>query len=227
MHCSEFQNRLQDAIVTRDQTELSQLAAHGETCVHAVCRTLWQEQTLLARAVGAWQALQPRPPRLAERVLREQAATATPPVALARTVPERRRVSPSRSAGWTVTGVAAALLLAAGLALKPSGDGSSLTQSRRGTPAIEAPESHVSHPSLAAVRSASPVETGDSYVHIAREATYFVTDLAMLVVAVDVDHPGESAPPSPGWISRLGEQIEPVKSGVEGKLGEWFGPPAT
>lgn len=65
----------------------------------------------------------------------------------------------------------------------------------------------------------------ESYVELAHEATYFVTDLAMLVVPVDVDAADESA--TPGWINRLGERLEPVRTGVEGKLGEWFSPPAT
>jgi hypothetical protein len=75
-----------------------------------------------------------------------------------------------------------------------------------------------------------PVDAADisgAYVGLAREATSFVTDLAMLVVPVDVDDPDVEPAPPPHWLHRLGEHIEPVQDGVKTKLGEWFGPPAT
>lgn len=233
MTCDEFQSRLDDAIATRDAAELARLASHGESCADAGCRSAWQDHRLTDRAVAAWRAIEPvAVPSLADRVLAEVAPEEpgagsvhhvgadnapygtgghSPPYS---NLP-RRQVSGSQ---WLSLCVVAALLLAVGFLARPAPDSRhiAIRPQPRSTPDTAA------QPQLA---NATGETRPESYVELAHEATYFMTDLAILMVPADVDEPTAEA--GPDWFTRLGERLEPVRTNVEGKLGEWFDPPAT
>ena len=153
--------------------------------------------------------------------------------------------SPAGSAGrWAAITAAVGVLLAVALFVRSSSTPDGLVRddpSRRPVPEVTAPEVTPGLPGdrpqvhLADANSVPPSEETpdsaatkrESYVGMAHEATYFMTDLAMLVVPVSVDDPQAEQSPQDDWISRLGERLEPVEAGVKGKLGEWFGPPST
>ena len=226
MTCRDFQSRLSTAIETRAAAEIVRLAAHGEVCAEVACQAAWADHQLLARAVAEWRLSQPvAPSRVADRVLAEIAAES---IATHRAQPLLAARPAPRNSGmqWSSVGISAALLLAIGLFLRPAGESRFLAVRVRPPAArtLDAtPEAVVSHQAPIAP---TPVEPRpESYVELAHEATYFVTDLAMLVVPVDVDAADETS--TPAWFTRIGERLEPVKTGVEGKLGEWFNPPAT
>lgn len=221
MTCHEFQTRLTDAIETRGADDAALLAEHGERCESAACRAAWRDFQLLSRAVAAWRASSGTPsPALADRVLREAQPLSNPAGPLVSVPPASRRAG---GVQWLSIAVAAALLLLVGLSVRPTSESRSV-----------AIRPHASHGERSVQiadgsRDTAPPEgerpRRESYVALAHEATDFVTDLAMLVVPVDVDDPAESRKAE--WFHRLGETLAPVKSGVEGKLGEWFPPPAT
>jgi hypothetical protein len=234
MNCSDFTSRLTQAIESRDDEARARLAAHLDGCGSPACRALWDECQLVSQAVEVWMQQRPRPPKLAGPVLRRiEAERRSGSWSVRR--PEGRR-GPG-GARWAAITIAAGLLVAAGFLIRPAPDlpriaKESLEPGGRVVPAHRPPATSVAQPSVAQPSVAQPsaaeaqAPRGEAYIGIAHEATYFVTDLAMLVVPVDIPPP-EDADSSPGWIHRLEEQLEPVKTGVEGKLGEWFGLPAT
>ncbi|MCA9055307.1 MAG: hypothetical protein KDA75_15810 [Planctomycetaceae bacterium] len=145
---------------------------------------------------------------------------------------------------WAAITAAAGVLLAVTLFVRSSSAPDSLVRdgsSHRPSPEVTSPDVTPGPPNdlpqalLADVPNVPSSDAIDdlaatkreSYVGMAHEATYFMTDLAMLVVPVSVDEPEADGASEPDWISRLGEQLEPVEAGVKGKLGEWFGPPST
>lgn len=231
MTCTEFQAGLQTAIETRDAVALARLAGHGEQCPQAECRRLWEEERLLRRAIAVWRGgPAPEARGLAEAVLREVSAAPapipSPPIAS----------SPPRS--WqtgAMLAAAAALLLALLIVAPDAGRTVRLAGRTRGPADARAAQTRTTSPSAStavapARQTTAPVDAAvlsGAYVGLAREATSFVTDLAMLVVPVAVDDPDEEPAPAPHWLHRLGEHIEPVQDGVKTKLGEWFGSPAT
>jgi hypothetical protein len=207
MNCSDFQHRLTLAIERRDAEEFARLAGHGETCSDEECRQRWEECRFLARGIEAWRQHLPPMPRLSERVLRELSRTRE-----ASQVPAARPHARSRS-GVAMLTAAAVLLLTTTLLIRSSDDELRLARLERARRVLAA--------------DGETVPPGAAYVGMAEEATSFVTDLAMLVVPVDVDLPAGDEPPPSSWFDRLGERLEPVRSGVETKFGEWFGSPAT
>ena len=233
MNCPDFQSRLTTAIEQRDSAALESLAEHGESCSTPECGALWQERRLLARAIPVWKQSSPIPPaRLARNVL--QSLDGERPVA-GHAIPQPRRDAPAADNRWAVLATAAVILLAVGLLMRPGTQSIDLADGNRSavtTPSDEHPTlPDVPDPLVAnAVMDDPQAEEQprpDTYVGMAHEASYFVTDLAMLVVPVSVDEPEQEEIEGDTWFSRLGEQLEPVESGVKGKLGEWFGPPAT
>lgn len=231
MNCTEFQADLQTAIETRDAAALARLAEHGEQCPQAECRRLWEEERLLRRAIAVWRGgLAPLASGLAEAVLREVLAAPSPV--------QSSPITPSLQRFWqtgAMLGAAAALLLALLVIAPDAGRTVRLAGRTGGTAVAPAARTRTTRPPVAmavapARQTDAPGDVGDisgAYIGLAREATSFVTDLAMLVVPVGVDDPDEEAPAPPHWLHRLGEHIEPVQDGVKNKLGEWFGPPAT
>jgi hypothetical protein len=228
MHCSEFEARLTHAVEARDSAELARLSEHLEACAAPECRALWSEQEWLARAIAEWRSQRPPAPRLVERVLKDLMRPCVDRSVANVAAPLTKR----RASGWGAVVTAAALLLAVGLMLRPTSHTASLAR-RTSTPSSLGTDVVPSSPSTLASSGDSPsapvaIEPArESYVDLAHEATYFVTDLAMLVVPVDVAAEDDMSPEEASWFNRLGEQLEPVKTGVEGKLGEWFGAPAT
>jgi len=220
MTCVEFRERLEAATVSDESdAALSQLREHRRDCPDPVCRALWSEARLLERAIPLWRATLPTASgSLSRRVLAAldlDAAVVAGPAAPAR--PARR---------WTAAAlVAAALsLLLASAVLGPESS-MSPTIARRDPWGRDHWRRELKvAPALAAGEGSPPIEI--AYVAYAREATHFVTDLAMLIVPVPVAADDEEAA-GPPWLERLGDRIEPVRQGVTTKLDEWFGGPAT
>ena len=241
MQCADFQRQLLTAVEERDGAALAALAAHAETCPAVECQRLWDDHRLLAQALDAWRG-RAESPRLTQRVLAELRRPAPPmpsPTQLER-VPDRpRRTADSRGA-LGVFAAAAALLVIVSFAFPPGDAPPQLAQPNHrpqqrltdGAPPVHrttvTQTPHAESPVVPDSGTHTDLaDVGASYVGLATEATYLVTDLAMLIVPVRVEQPADDATGGPHWVDRLGAQIEPVREGVTSKLGEWFGPPAT
>ncbi|MEZ6064641.1 MAG: hypothetical protein R3B90_02785 [Planctomycetaceae bacterium] len=236
MNCQEFETRLEAAIENRDDEALVLLARHAAVCSSAGCRTLWADHLRLEQAIVAWKC-PPVPAELSDRVLAElrrpllaAGALTACEVALVER-PGDRPINWRRRAIVASIATAGAMLLM--LSLSGRNDETSLVRGERMTDGDGSALAGTDDPvdggeADSAAREADALrEVGVHYVVLARKTTGFASDLAMLVVPESEPTATEADDPEPGWIDSIGERIEPVKSGVSGKLGEWFGHPAT
>ncbi|MFV0442317.1 MAG: hypothetical protein ACK5Q5_01965 [Planctomycetaceae bacterium] len=220
MTCHEFRSRLEHAIETRDAAALSELAEHGIGCAAPDCQSLWQDELLLADAIPAWRAQCVLPET--SLVRRTLANLSSPATAVGAVSP--KALQPRQS--WLPITAAAAILLVVGLSLQRSDDAQpvAIAVHPAVSPATTLEGQQTDYPGRK-LPLTKEADHRESYVHLAHEATYFMTDLAMAVVPVEVDPSAGNQQTS--WFTQLGERLEPVRSDVEVKFDEWFGPPMT
>jgi hypothetical protein len=225
MNCSEFQQRLEQAVEAHGPTagEQAALEEHLTSCPTDECGRLWQQTTLISDAVRCWK-VEVDPLDLTDRVLvrlrdeaavrryREAAPTLEPRYAFVREPsPVRLAEQPSSRRSVSMVTLAAALLLVlsvltlrgpaprdlASLPLAPADrDVASDEVSQRDLPAVI---TGGRHGRLAGTYAAMPLS-----------ATQFLTDAVVLVVPADLSDPEEEPSPADVWADRLGKRWEPI-----------------
>jgi hypothetical protein len=225
MNCSEFQQRLEQAVEAHGPTagEQAALAEHLASCPTDQCGRLWQQTALIANAVRCWKEEVDEVDltdcvlvRLSEedavRRGREAALTLEPRYAFV------REPAPVRSAGqpssrlWVsmVTLAAALLLVLSVLTLRgpATRDMASLppASADRLVAADEVPQGD-----LAAGPAGGPHgRLAGTYASMPLSATQFLTDAVVLVVPADLSDPEEEPSPADVWADRLGKRWEPI-----------------
>jgi hypothetical protein len=219
MDCREFERRMESAVENRDPAALRELERHAAACGNTGCREAWEGHVLLDRAIAAWRPLVEETPDLTPAALRE--LRPAPRTATHSSQHGRRQAGTSGVA--FAASVAAAILVLAGLLYR--GEPEEGSTGARARSDVQKTTRGVEETPQTVDSAPIPSPASESYVDLAQNAAYAVTDLTLLIV------PGGEGAAASGatarWIEEVGATIEPVKNGVSGKLHEWFGRPET
>jgi hypothetical protein len=228
MDCREFQERWAEAVESRDDAALEMLRAHLTACGGTECVRLWQDHQILSHAVRNWKV-----PAVSAGVAQRALAE----LELGRPLPSRLIQSDSMGSthGRSRTNTVAASCVAAlvlcliwfaGRMNRDDVPSRTVAQSAGERTEVVDP-GPAETPTPQAQEAAALREVGESYVALAQKTTGFATDLAFLVVPGGYEEETPEGADDGAWVDRIEERFEPVRSGVSGKLGEWFGGPAT
>lgn len=224
MDCHEFEQQLEIAVENRDAAALQRLQRHAAACASSSCRQAWSDQALLTRALAAWSPAAAPPRSFAWEVARAMQSTSRRPLPVSAVNQPAVRTSAGGRGLAVMASVAAVVVLLAGL-LYRGGETPRLAGQTPApaNPANLAPEAELASTATQAPRPLHP----HSYVELAENATYLVTDLTLLIVPGGDDQEGLPPTAASHWATSVEASLEPVKNGVSGKLHEWFGRPAT
>lgn len=232
MNCSEFQQRLEEAVENHGPTAAERVALveHLEGCSEQECRQVWQQAEAVAQAVRCWRedvvqvdlsesVLGRLRSEQAARLAREEVPTLEPRYALVRDpAPAAGTAATSSSPGRigiSVATLAAGLLLVLSV-LTLSGPAHRETAStgnfpRHSVAAVDQlPQRDRPSHEVAGVPQRAGGRLAGSYASMPLSATQFLTDAVVLVVPGDLTDPEEEPSPADAWAERLEKRWEPI-----------------
>jgi hypothetical protein len=243
MNCTEFEERLMQAVEDRQSLEpfeeesgpgsllWQELRARANACEH--CRKLWNEFALLDRVLPVWKSQLP-PVDLADRVMarwREEQTAANPSSAVANTNGQKRTTW--RFPFSMILAVAVAVLAAIPFVFPPPSDPDlpktgtiSHLEPVSADGTLPVPEAHVAaEPSAVTDWQALAQDAGSAYWALASDAADSFASVTDFVpprkAAIETEKP-QQPEPSTGWVEGIGSGLKPIGQDVKKSMGFLF-----
>jgi hypothetical protein len=221
--CTEFNQRLAEAVERRESADTPMLREHAGTC--AECQAAWLDALILDRAVAQWKkpvAAEGLTARILSRVAAETAASvaSTIPLRPATTRVSQSTLRPRRRtlfAGLALT--ALAVCVCAILLVPRTSPVADVAQNApQVVPVLRTPE--LAQPAAAKQKSLPAADTtvellvadaGSAYLHLAGDAAKAVTAASVLVPSTDENgNPADTPKEEKRWVDDMRQEIAPV-----------------
>jgi hypothetical protein len=222
--CTEFSQRLAEAVERRESADLAVLREHASTC--AECRSAWLDALLVERAVAQWK----KPVAsagLTERILLHVAAETVPgglvgaeiqPATTGGSAPTSRPQRRTRTAGLVLTALALCACVIVLLSRSPKQPNVvqrpqpvAVAQPQQLKVAQRPTEQRTSSPANDAPVELLVADAGSAYLHLASDAAKAVTAASLLVPPADVaNEPAHGPDGRDRWVDDVRREIAPV-----------------